>query len=430
MVIHNWVEPRCTVASVVGRNVTLASPCGLLLYAQSSDGVIPAPVRIEASPPVAALKKGNFFHDADNNMLYISGDGLTEAELNTDSWIASEEVLIQYKEGTTGHSWENVHFQYSTWLQANTPDGYVDNQATTFHCTPGTASCNMGFPLGAFGEALGAIRVSGARGLTFNACEFTHIGSPYAVSVLGSSKDVTVTGCYFADLSGGFLKLGSVSNDNSGYNRPGWDERFSVTNNVARDQAIEFGGAPGYFGGWISHADISHNTISDAGYSGLSQGWGWGAAHAPGYGNITISYNKVFNVMTKMRDGGGVYLNGDTNAAYTNTVSHNWVDSDENEFGVYYLDSGASHWHLTQNVATNSPKAFPYIMAGYNINCGARATCDAHNNTVDHLWYQRTDGITRHCTGPGVPDCGIASHRWCCHFLNAPHYSFFLMDNH
>jgi hypothetical protein len=136
MVIHNWVEPRCTVASVVGRNVTLASPCGLLLYAQSSDGVIPAPVRIEASPPVAALKKGNFFHDADNNMLYISGDGLTEAELNTDSWIASEEVLIQYKEGTTGHSWENVHFQYSTWLQANTPDGYVDNQATTFHCTP------------------------------------------------------------------------------------------------------------------------------------------------------------------------------------------------------------------------------------------------------------------------------------------------------
>ena len=64
-------------------------------------------------------------------------------------------------------------------------------------------------------------------------------------------------------------------------------------------------------------------------------------------------------------------------------MSHNFVDSDENEFGVYYLDSGASHWHLTQNVATNSPKALPYIIAGYNINCGASATA-ATESRVSH----------------------------------------------
>jgi hypothetical protein len=37
--------------------------------------------------------------------------------------------------------------------------------------------------------------------------------------------------------------------------------------------------------------------VSDAGYSGFSQGWGWGGTHAAGYGNVTLSYNRIFNVM-------------------------------------------------------------------------------------------------------------------------------------
>ena len=77
--------------------------------------------------------------------------------------------------------------------------------------------------------------------------------------------------------------------------------------------------------------------------------------------------------------------------------------------GRYYLDSGASHWNITHNVATNSPKAFPYIIAGYNINQGARATCDAHDNTIDHLWFQHTDGLTKHTPGPGIPECRVVA---------------------
>ena len=69
--------------------------------------------------------------------------------------------------------------------------------------------------------------------------------------------------------------------------------------------------------------------------SGFSQGWGWGGTHAPGYGNVTISYNKIFNVMTKMKDGGGIYVNGYTNDKWTNVMSHNWVDHDMHVFAVY-----------------------------------------------------------------------------------------------
>jgi hypothetical protein len=65
-VVENWIEPRCTVASIDGDNVTLASPCGAFLwsrYAGHSEP-LPQPVRVEAVPQWP-LPPGTFFHDVD-----------------------------------------------------------------------------------------------------------------------------------------------------------------------------------------------------------------------------------------------------------------------------------------------------------------------------------------------------------------------------
>ena len=190
------------------------------------------------------------------------------------------------------------------------------------------------------------------------------------------------------DLSGGFLKLGSVGKPgNVGNDTSKWDQEFVVTHNVAHTQALEYSGTPAFFGGWIAHAEISHNTVSDAAYTAFSQGWGWSApayTH-PGYGNVTLSCNKIFAVMKKMKDGGGIYLNGHTSGNYTNLVTRNWVNNDDNVFAVYYLDAGASHWHLTENVATNSSTAYAFLMNGGNGPC---ISDFAANNTIDHLWCQ------------------------------------------
>ena len=40
-------------------------------------------------------------------------------------------------------------------------------------------------------------------------------------------------------------------------------------------------------------------------------------------------------VMTKLRDGGGIYVNGWTNPSYRNTMSHNWCDADEAVFAIF-----------------------------------------------------------------------------------------------
>lgn len=207
IIIQNWIEPRCTVASIVGTNVTLASPCGLHLFSRHAGRAPPAPGRIEAAPPTEALMPGEFYHDSTDGTLYYSlATGQSESQLEASSWIAAKEVLLDYavsvkndfwswcfamprrcellsvndahcSQGTDKHTWDNVQFSYSTWMQPNSHDGYVDNQATVFLCTAGSEGCN----LGTSGEPLGAVRVTGAKELVFTGCEFSHLGSPVRV---------------------------------------------------------------------------------------------------------------------------------------------------------------------------------------------------------------------------------------------------------
>lgn len=81
---------------------------------------------------------------------------------------------MTFAQATNKHTWENVQFSYSTWMQPNSNDGYVDNQATVFLCTAGSEGCN----LGTSGEPLGAVRVTGSKDVAFTGCEFSHLGSP------------------------------------------------------------------------------------------------------------------------------------------------------------------------------------------------------------------------------------------------------------
>ena len=298
-------------------NITLVSPCGLFLLAEGRA----LPVNAEAAP-VFPLPGGSFYHDLEGGLLYYAlAPGQAPADLEADAWVAAAEVLSTL-EGASGHVFEGVAFMYGSWGQANTMDGFVDSQAAVFACTPGTPFCvaGEGAPArrvaaaaavrggggGAAGSAepRGNVRVDGGSGVVFDGCTFTHLGAAYALSIMGGAKSPVVRGCNFSDLSGGFLKLGSVTLAQNGGGDPSvWDAGASVVGNVAEDMAVEYDGAVGYFGGFLFSADVSHNTVRDAGYSGFSQGWGWGTVFPQGVGNNTISYNRIENVMRLLRDG-------------------------------------------------------------------------------------------------------------------------------
>ena len=331
IVVKNWIAPRCTLASVVGANITLAAPCGAHLAARW--GRLAAPVAVEAAPAFP-LPPGVFFHDRDSaRLFYAPTANQTAADLEADAWVAAQEVLSSL-ENVSGHAFQGVNFTYGAWAQANSGDGFVDTQAAVFACSSGAVTP---FCEGGAAEPRGNVRVVGGAGVAFEGCGFSHLGAAYALSIMGGAKGPVVRGCVFTDLSGGFLKLGSITvAQNGGADPTAWDSGASVTYNWASGLAEEYGGACGYFGGFLFSADVSHNSVSDAGYSGFSQGWGWGTEFPLGVGNNTISYNRAVNVMRVLRDGGGIYVNGATNPAWPpSTMHHNFVDGDLAVYAVY-----------------------------------------------------------------------------------------------
>ena len=278
VVVDNWISPRCTVASVdaQARNITLAEPCGSLLVARAK-GSLPAPVTVEAVPGPGAgpLAPGEFFHDvAARRVFYALAAGQAPADLEASATTSLAQELLTLA-NASGHAFEGVAFEFATWAQPNSPDGYVDEQSTVIACssaavTPGCA--------GGEAEPEGAVAVSGSSAIEFSNCSFAHIGAAWALSVDRGSQACAVRACTFADLSGGFLKLGSVDAQFASGAPARWDAHSVVADNTASDMAIEFEGAAGLFGGYLFNASIEHNAISDAGYDGISCGWGWGAS--------------------------------------------------------------------------------------------------------------------------------------------------------
>lgn len=388
-----WIEPRCTVGALdlATRNITLAYPCRKYLL-QRADGKLPSPSRIEGVPGIF-LSPGMFYHDAaTGQLLYALAPGQTPADLESSATIPTQEVLLSYT-GVSGQTWNGVAFAFSTWLQPNSPDGFVEAQTAVYLCSPTyTSACNP-----ALGEAepLGAVRIATSSDITFYGCQFTYLGSAYALSIDRGSQDVLVEACYFHDLSGGFLKLGSIDPTFAGStNQSRWDRQYLVLNNVAFNLASEFAGAAGLFGGYLFNATILKNSISASSYSAISLGWGWGASEYPGVGANTINSNHIDNVMTQLGDGGGIYVNGHTNPAFPSTMIYNYVEQDNNVFAVYYLDNGASNWHVTRNVAATSPKAWAFFMQG----C---CNLPAANSSLDHFWYMDTLAPQNNCAASG-----------------------------
>lgn len=289
-VVQNWIAPRCTLADISadGRNVSLAAPCGGFLadrYAKRAT-LLPAPLVVEAAP-LFPLPPGSFFHDADGGLLYYAlAAGQTLADLNADAWVAPQEVLVRY-DNVSGHVWEGVAFQFGTWNQASAGDGYVEIQSAVYACTPGAPDCgpNIGgarggtsaaaasLPTGG-GEPPGNVRIAGCSDVSFQGCNFSHLGGAYALAVAGASHRVSVSRCAFSDLSGGFLRLGSVSE--AGPTKPDpdlWNTELVASDNVATGIGLEYAGAASLFAGYLFSSTLAHNSISDAAYSGISVGW-------------------------------------------------------------------------------------------------------------------------------------------------------------
>ena len=191
----------------------------------------------------------------------------------------------------------------------------------------------------------GALHAEAAKGIRLEGCAVLHTGAYGAVFTHGSD-DCAAESCEFADLGAGGLRIGDGGDDH----RP-----IEVSQRcVVRDCIIEGGGRvdPAGVGIWVGHGAktlISHNTIHDMYYSGISVGWNWNF-NLTAYGN-TIEWNHIYDIGQRvLSDMGGIYLLGRQpgtverfNHIHHIETSRHWG------FGVYF-DSGTSGVTVSNSV--------------------------------------------------------------------------------
>ncbi len=196
IVIANWIEPRCCIRSIEGRNITLADPCGALLLKRNVYAkTLAPPVRVEAVP-TKTPSPGSFYHDSTIGVLYYTlQSDETASDLEARSFAAALESLLVVS-NTSQHSWINVSFQTSTWFQPNLPAGYVDIQSCVY------ASDNTGNAA----EPPAAVTISLSSDIVISGCTFSAIGTPYALLAGSSSHRISITQSFFFDLSGGAVR--------------------------------------------------------------------------------------------------------------------------------------------------------------------------------------------------------------------------------
>ena len=195
--------------------------------------------------------------------------------------------------------------------------------------------------------------------LTIDGCSFRHLGEG-AIAFGKACNHSNIARNFFEDVGSTPIQVARISNfigsphplhhdyrDSS--NAPQYDD---ITENLIRSCASLDRGSVGICVGYANHILISHNTIEDMPYTGISVGWRWGNAlvHTNTHHNI-IEWNLVQRCMLYLSDGGGIYTCGQQPGSI---IKNNWVREigggglKKSAHGIY-TDEGTGNFDIFNN---------------------------------------------------------------------------------
>eukprot|EP00039_Didymoeca_costata_P020924 m.342867 g.342867 ORF g.342867 m.342867 type:complete len:745 (+) comp21934_c0_seq1:76-2310(+) len=385
-------------SSVKGVRMIMKQPCfwNLIHRPYQPIGTVPPTwrenVRSDLSSP------GQFYYDkAANEILYIP---LPDQDMTTASAIIPVEEVLVWHKSAQSQQWENVVFEYATWLRPMQNDGFVDWQsAVTMICPYGVVN-DYGCGKEDVGYVTpGNVIVDAGKNILFSNCTFRHLGA-YASSALNGSQGVVWSGCTFEDVSAGALMIGQVSTCNE-TDVTKWDSNFTVADNLIHNLPVEYTGATSIFVAYVQSANIIHNHIANTSYSGMTVGWGWGREGCGRGGNV-VTGNIIENAMrARCCDGGLLYTLGpQPGSSITRNYLRNVPPVAGGRGQGIYHDNGSGGFTDSNNVIDgvfhdvcflNVPLG-PY---GPGRKCpdaqGQQADCSVH---FDNNWVRSTDKIS------------------------------------
>lgn len=249
-------------------------------------------------------------------------------------------------------SFSGVAFEYTTWLQPSSPQGYADNQAGVSW---------VGSPA-KIARTPGAFRVERGQRVTISGSVFQRLGGS-GVDFGYGSQDSSVLGNRIEDVSGGGVSIGEFD-DFWLTDAARMTSGILVKNNAISKIGKDYEDAAAISAGFTRTTTISQNQISDTPYSGISLGWGWGwdsvkggSRHGTNYARENaITNNDISNVMKVLNDGGPIYvLGGQGDGSVKSVMSGNVLSKTtpaQSAAQALYPDEGSSWWEIFDNVVS------------------------------------------------------------------------------
>ena len=311
---------------------------------------------------------GEWYHDTNAHKIYYYPLP-DEARGQFVATVPALETLVEVI-GTAEHPVSNVKlegicFAHATWLRPTT-HGHVPLQAgmpliEAYKLRPQMERHdnhkldNQGW----LGRAHAAVEISWGENISFEACNFNHLGGSGLDYRTGCKKG-SVSKCDFTDIAMNGLVVGSFSPEGLETHRPYQpaDLREQCTGLVVEqsefyDVTNEDWGCVAICAGYVADISIEHNTIHDISYTGISLGWGWNR-NLVCMKNNKVRANLIYNYAQHMYDCAGIYTLGNQPGT---VISENVVRDiarpsyvhDPNHWFYLYTDEGSSNITMRDN---------------------------------------------------------------------------------
>ncbi|KUN43618.1 fibronectin type III domain-containing protein [Streptomyces olivochromogenes] len=381
--LGQWTEPRCRVAAAEGTTITMVQPCWDNSNKRVEFPDIPGrtvsmvgPGHLTNGGRATYIENayelldqpGEWYLDRTAHRVYYlprKGENLARADVEA----AQAEKLIDGR-GTAAApvhdlAFRGLQFSYATWLTPSGPEGFSEIQAGyTITGEKGWATQGLcqyveggTCPFASWTKMPGNVSFAHGQRIAFGDDVFAHLGASGLDLGIGS-KDSTVSGSVFTDISGNGLEIGGVDGQTPA-------SGVQVTDNHLYGLPREFHGGVAILNGWTQSTTIAHNQIDHVGYSAVSLGWGgWPdkigdpATPNPSHDN-TVRDNLIFDYMQMLDDGGGIYTQGltGTSLADGEKVTGNVIHDQWGLGKNVYTDNGCTYETVEGNVLYNASYA-------------------------------------------------------------------------
>ena len=252
-------------------------------------------------------------------------------------------------------------------------------------------------------EIPGLINTTYAHNIKFENCVFSNTGGSGLGLHIGS-KNVTITGCEFSEISSVPILIGSVKGERNGEIEENIVENISIENSKIHDGSTEYRAGAAIQVGYSRDIRLIHNEVYNFPYTAFHIGYGWNYHPSSVVGGIEVKYNYIHDCMTELDDGGGIYVLGATNAerglrGERNEIAYNYIKDSIGEGGYLYQDSGSNYWNIHHNVldfTDNSTQSVAWTTTSTTsseIYIRNNYTNNSYETSFDEIGYWRSSDL-------------------------------------